>query len=152
MRALRELLDNMPGSEEFIIVSDQAMLDRDVIVQYHQHDIGYLGPLPSLKEYESVLMSVSTAELKQHPLNYRPSRQKADEPAVYHGVLSNVSISGQKVKSKVEARVLILYSTNKAKLDADKRTTLTDILSDWVPFRSALMCVNTRRKRMLWIR
>ena len=124
MRALRELLDNMPDSEEFIIVSDQAMLDRDVIVQYHQQDIGYLGPLPSLMEYESVLMSVSTAELKRHPLNYRPSRQKADEPAVYHGVLSNVSISGQKVKSKVEARVLILYSTNKAKLDADKRTIL----------------------------
>ncbi len=139
MRALRELLDNMPGSEEFIIVSDQAMLDRDVIVQYHQQDIGYLGPLPSLKEYEDVLMSVSTAELKRHPLKYRTSRQKADEPAVYHGVLSNVNISGQKAKStkakstkakstkaksKVEARVLILYSINKAKLDVDKRTTL----------------------------
>ena len=129
MRALRELLDNMPGSEEFIIVSDQGMLDRDVIVQYHQQDIGYLGPLPSLKEYEDVLMSVSTTELKRHPLKYRTSRQKADEPAVYHGVLSNVNISGQKakstkVKSKVEARVLILHSINKAKLDADKRTTL----------------------------
>jgi len=129
MRALRELLDNMPGSAEFIIVSDQAMLDRDVIVQYHQQDIGYLGPLPSLKEYDGVLMSVSTAELKRHPLKYRPSRQKEDEPAVYHGVLSSVSISEQKVKSTkvkdtVEARVLILYSTNKARLDADKRSTL----------------------------
>ncbi len=124
MRALRELLDNMPDSEEFIIVSDQAMLDRDVIVQYHQQDIGYLGPLPSLKEYDGVLMSVSTAELKQHPLKYRPKSQKEDEPAVYHGVLSRVSISGQKVKSKVEARALILYSVNKARLDADKRTTL----------------------------
>ena len=126
MRALRELLDNMPCSEDFIIVSDQAMLDRDVIVQYHQQDIGYLGPLPSLKEYEDVLMSISTAELKRHPLKYRPSRQKADEPAIYHGVLSSVSISGQKVKSTAEARALILYSVNKAKLDADKRTTLLD--------------------------
>jgi transposase len=124
MRALRELLDNMPGSEEFIIVSDQAMLDRDVIIQYHQQDIGYLGPLPSLKEYDGVLMSVSTAELKRHPLKYRPSRQKADEPAIYHGILSSVSVSGQKVKSTVEARVLILYSINKARLDADKVTTL----------------------------
>ncbi len=134
MRALGELLDNMPGSEEFIIVSDQAMLDRDIIIQSHQQDIGYLGPLPSLKEYEGVLMSVSTAELKRHPLKYRPSRHKKDEPAVYHGILSSVSISEQKAKSTkvkdtkvkdtVEARVLILYSTNKAKLDADKRTTL----------------------------
>ncbi len=124
MRALRELLDNMPGSEEFIIVSDQAMLDRDVIVQYHQQDIGYLGPLPSLKEYEDVLMSVSTAELQQHPLKYRPKSQKEDEPAIYHGVLSTVSISGKKVKGTVEARVLILYSANKARLDTDKRTTL----------------------------
>lgn len=110
------------------------MLDRDIIIQYHQQDIGYLGPLPSLKEYEGVLMSVSTAELKRHPLKYRPSRHKEDEPAVYHGILSSVSISEQKAKSTklkdtkvkdtVEARVLILYSTNKAKLDADKRTTL----------------------------
>jgi transposase len=124
MHALRELLGAMPGSEEFIIISDQGMLDRDVIVQYHQQNVGYLGPLPSLKEYDGVLMSVSTAELKQHPLNYRPKRQKEDEPSIYHGILSSVNISGQKVKSTVEARVLILYSTNKAKLDADKRTTL----------------------------
>ena len=124
MLALRELLDNMPGGEDFIIISDQGMLDTDVIVQYHQQDIGYLGPLPSLKEYDCVLMSVSTAELKQHPLKYRSSRQKEDEPAIYHGVLTSVSVSGKKVKGTVEAQALILYSTNKAKLDADKRTTL----------------------------
>jgi len=123
MRALRELLDAMPNGNEIIIISDQGMLDRDVIIQYHQQDIGYLGPLPSLKEYESVLMSVSTAELKQHPLEYRPKHQKEDVP-VYYGVLKTVSISGQKVPGTVEARALILYSTNKARLDEDKRETL----------------------------
>jgi hypothetical protein len=66
MRALRELLDAMPNSSDIIIISDQGMLDRDVIIQYHQQDIGYLGPLPTLKEYEDVLMSVSTAELQQN--------------------------------------------------------------------------------------
>ena len=71
-----------------------------------------------------MLMSVSTAELKEHPLKYRPSRQKADEPSIYHGVLSSVSVSGKKVKGTVEAQALILYSANKAKLDSDKRTTL----------------------------
>jgi transposase len=50
MKALRDLLDNMPGSSDIIIISDQAMLDKDVIIQYHQQDIGYLRPLPANKE------------------------------------------------------------------------------------------------------
>lgn len=134
MRALRELLDAMPNSSDIIIVSDQAMLDTDVIIQYHQQDIGYLGPLPSLKEYDDVLMSVSTAELQQHPLEYRPKNQnvgsptarsqKEGEPPVYYGVLRTVGISGKKVEGTVEAQALILYSTNKAKLDEGKRNTL----------------------------
>ncbi len=68
MAALRELLAAMPVSNDIIIVSDQGMLDRDVIIQYHQQGIGYLGPLPTLKEYDDVLMSVTTAQLKEHPL------------------------------------------------------------------------------------
>ena len=124
MRALRELLDAMPNSSNIIIVSDQAMLDADVIIQYHQHNIGYLGPLPSLKEYADVLMSVSTAELRQHPLEYRPKSQKEDEPPVYYGVLGTVGISGKKVEGAVKAQALILYSANKAKLDEGKRDTL----------------------------
>jgi transposase len=123
MRALRELLDSMPNSSDIIIISDQGMLDRDVIIQYHQQDIGYLGPLPTLKEYEYVLMSVSTAELQQHPLEYRPRNQKENEPAVYYGVLRTVSISGKKVEGTVEAQALVLYSTNKARLDEGKRST-----------------------------
>jgi transposase len=124
MRALRELLDAMPNSSDIIMVSDQGMLDRDVIIQYHQQDIGYLGPLPTLKEYDDVLMSVSTAELQQHPLEYHPKNQKEGEPPVYYGVLRRVSISGKKVEGTVEAQALILYSTNKAKLDEGKRNTL----------------------------
>ena len=121
MKALRELLDNMPCSQDIIIISDRAMLDRDVIIQYHQQNIGYLGPLPSYKEYEEVLMSVSVSELQKHPLNYRPKNRKEGEPAIYYGVLSTVSVSGKKINETVKARVLILYSINKAKLDADKK-------------------------------
>jgi transposase len=124
MKALQELLAAMPGSNDIIIVSDQGMLDRDVIIQYHQQDIGYLGPLPTLKEYDDVLMSVTTAQLKEHPLQYRPRNQKADEPVIYYGVLGKVKITGKKVEGTVEARALVLYSTNKAKLDEDKRNTL----------------------------
>jgi transposase len=45
MHSLGDLFKDMPESNDIIIVSDQAMLDRDVIIQYHQQDIGYLGPL-----------------------------------------------------------------------------------------------------------
>jgi len=124
MKALGELLDNMPNSHDTIVITDQAMLDRDVIIQYHQQDIGYLGPLPAGKEYEQVLLSIPLSELKKHPLKYRPVNQKSEEPAIYYGVLSKVSISGKRVAGTVEPQVLILYSTNKAKLDGDKRTTL----------------------------
>jgi transposase len=123
MKALRNLLDNMPGSDDIIVISDQAMLDRDVIIQYHQQNIGYLGPLPACNEYEQVLMSVPLSQLKKHQLKYRPKNHKGDEPSIYYGVLSKVSICGKKVEGTVESQVLILYSTNKAKLDADKRTT-----------------------------
>ena len=126
MKALRDLLDNMPGSDDIIIISDQAMLDRDVIIQYHQQNIGYLGPLPACNDYEQVLMSVPLSQLKKHPLKYRPKNQKEDDPAIYYGVLSKVSVSGKKAEGTVDSHVLILYSTNKAKLDADKRTTLLE--------------------------
>jgi len=126
MHSLRALLDEIEESNDIIIVSDQAMLDRDVIVQYHQQDIGYLGPVPMLKEYEAKLMSISIEELKKHALSYRHKNQKVSEPARYYGVLSDVSISGKKIKQTVKTQALILYSTNKAKLDADKRTTLLE--------------------------
>jgi transposase len=124
MKALRDLLDNMPDSSDIIIISDQAMLDKDVIIQYHQQDIGYLGPLPANKDYEEVLMSVPSSQLQKHPLNYRPKNQREDSPAIYYGVLDTVSISGKKIEDVVSARVLLLYSTNKAKLDGDNRDKL----------------------------
>lgn len=126
MNSLRELLNSMPESHDFIQVSDQAMLDRDVIVEYHNQDVKYLGPLQSLNEYEDVLMSVSTEELLSSPLDYRPQNQKKDDPPIYYGMLSNVSISGEKINETVEAQALILYSTRKAKLDSDKRNNLLD--------------------------
>lgn len=70
------------------------------------------------------MTSVPLSELQNHPLKYRPKNQKEDTPAIYYGVLGTVSISGQKIEGTVSARVLLIYSTNKSKLDADKRTTL----------------------------
>jgi transposase len=143
MKALLELLDSMPGSDDIIIISDQAMLDKDVIIQYHQQGIGYLGPLPTNKDYEEVLMSVPLSELQKKPLKYRPKSQKEDTPAIYYGVLGTVSISGQKIEGTVSARVLLLYSTNKAKLDSDKRATL---LSRYLAVLESIQkCINVRK-------
>jgi len=69
-------------------------------------------------------MSVPLSELQKKPLKYRPKNQKEDTPSIYYGVLGTVSISGQKIEGTVSARVLLFYSTNKAKLDADKRAKL----------------------------
>ena len=66
---------------------------------------------------------LGTATRCRHYITLARSPQPS-KSCIYHGVLSNVSISGQKVKGTVEARVLILHSVNKARLDADKRTTL----------------------------
>jgi len=126
MSALQQLFSEITTEEDgIIIVSDQAMLNPDVILTYHQQDIGYLGPLPNHKVYDSVLMSVTTSQLLKHPLSYRPQNQKADDhQAIYYGILSDVTISSTKSKRSVDAQALILYSRNKAKLDREKRQTL----------------------------
>jgi len=48
MRALQQVLNGLPDSDELVIVSDQAMLCASVIIAYHQQKIGYLGPLPTI--------------------------------------------------------------------------------------------------------
>ena len=66
------------ADDNLIIVSDQAMLSALVIVTYHKQGVGYLGPLPSLKVYDPVLMSAKTEELLTNPLSYCPKNQKPD--------------------------------------------------------------------------
>ncbi len=128
MRGLQQLLASAGGQaatdDALVIVSDQAMLNPDVIVTYQKQGIGYLGPLPRQKAYESVLMSVTTEDLLNHPLAYRPQNQKETEPPIYCGVLTTIPIVSKKTKESVIAEALILHSRNKAKLDREKRQTL----------------------------
>lgn len=78
MRALQQLFreTTVAAADGIIIVSDQAMLKKDVMISYHQQDIGYHRPLPNHKVYDSVLMSVKTSQLLKHPLSYRPKNQQ----------------------------------------------------------------------------
>ena len=103
--------------DNLIIVSDQAMLCPQVIITYHQKGIGYLGPLPSHKAYESVLMSVETDELMKHPLDYHPINHGENEPPVYYGLSKEVTISVEKTSQSVTANALSLYSRTNAKRD-----------------------------------
>lgn len=131
MRALAQLLgkptpetatvattDDEEKMDDLIIVSDQAMLCPEVIITYHQKGIGYLGPLPNQKAYDSVLMN--------YPLNYRPVNHGENEPVIYYGLPKEVTISVEKTGQRVTANALLLYSRNKAKLDREKRATLLD--------------------------
>ncbi len=112
--------------DNLIIVSDQAMLCPEVIVTYHQKGIGYLGPLPNQKAYDSVLMSVQTKELMNYPLNYQPMNYGKNEPPVYYGLAKEVTITVEKTGQSVTTNALWLYSLNQAKLDREKRATLLD--------------------------
>jgi transposase len=114
------------ADDSMIIVSDPAMLCPQVIVTYHEKGIGYLGPLANHKAYDSVLMSVGTDELINYPLNYHPVNHDKNEPPVYYGLPTEVTISVEKTGQSVTANALLLYSRNKAKLDFEKRQTLLD--------------------------
>lgn len=130
MRALAQLFGKPNSSkatvfnENLIIVSDSAMLSPEVIVTYHSLGIGYLGPLPTEKVYDSVLMSVETKQLLNYPLNYRPVNHDENEPAIYYGLPKEVVIADCKTNQTVTANALLLLSLKKAKLDREKRQTL----------------------------
>jgi len=81
MKALRELLDNMPGSDDIIIISDQASrsaVQRKKGCDYPISKVS-VTRVPTNKEYEEVLMSVPLSELQKKPLKYRPKNQKEDK-------------------------------------------------------------------------
>lgn len=126
MKALRTVLEGLPGADEIIIVSDQAMLSAKAIGAYAQQDMGFLGPLPARKQHEALLMEPSLDQLKEHPLAYRPQRQASQQKPAYYGIQRPITLTGECAGEQhtVEAQALILYSRGKAHLDRKKRQTL----------------------------
>jgi hypothetical protein len=107
--------------QDFLLVSDQAMLDQAVIVAYEGKGVHWLGPLHADPDLQEVMHSVSNAELAEQPLEYRPTNQPQDEPLRYHGVLRSAMITQE--GQQVAIRVLVVKSTTKVKLDRDRRLT-----------------------------
>jgi transposase len=128
LQALRALLDRPElAQQDFLLVSDQAMLDQAVLVAYAAKGVRWLGPLHADPGLQAVMHAVSNAELAEQPLDYRPTNQPPDEPLRYHGVLRPTSIAqdGQ----QVAIRVLVVKSATKVKLDHDRRQTYLERLT-----------------------
>lgn len=124
LQALRELLDRpelVGRGRDFLLVSDQAMLDQAVIVAYEAKGVRWLGPLHADPGLLALLQSVSNAELAEHPLAYRPTNQPQDEPLRYQGVLRPALI--EQDGQQVTIQVLVVKSVTKVKLDRDRRQT-----------------------------
>lgn len=144
MQALRQLL-NRPElatqEQDFLLVSDGAMLDKEVLVTYAQNGIAWLGPLAARGRLRELLASVSNEALDQQPLDYRPTAQPADEPLRYHGVLKEILIEHE--GQQVPAQILVVRSRTKAKLDREKRQTYLQRLTDRLEAITGML--NTRR-------
>ena len=144
LKALRSLLDRPELAEhpsDFLLISDRAMLDREVIVAYAQKRIRWLGPLNDDNTLLEIMDSVPHEELREHPISYRPVNQPQDEPLRYHGVLRWATIEyGGK---EVPIQVLVVESRPKAKLDSERRQTYLERLTTRLQQIQGML--NTRR-------
>jgi transposase len=144
LKALRALLDRPELAEcqrDFLLVSDRAMLGREVIASYAGKQIRWLGPLNADESLRDVMRAISDEELKDHPLTYRPTNQPKDEPLRYHGVLRSATIEYE--GKRVPIQVLVVKSRTKVKLDRDRRQTYLDRLTGRLEEIQGLL--NTRR-------
>ena len=155
LKALRSLLDRPELAErkqDFLLVSDRAMLDREVLVAYEEKSIRWLGPLNADEALLDLIRSVPDEELDQNALDYRPTNQPKDEPLRYQGVLRSATIDhdGQ----RIPVRILVVKSRTKVKLDRDRRETylkrLTDRLEKIQSMLNTRLHLVTDRKSTSW--
>jgi len=144
VKALRDLLDRPELGEcqrDYLLVSDRAMLDREVIATYAQKRIRWLGPLNADGALKGLMESISDRELEDHPLAYRPVTQPTDEPLRYSGVLRSATVEYEGQRVPIQA--LVVKSQTKVKLDQDRRQTYLDRLTGRLEEIQGLL--NTRR-------
>lgn len=121
-----------------ILVSDGKMVTPQAISDCHHHRYYYLGPLRSNKDVQRLLRSVTTNELAQHKLAYRPKRQAQDAAFVpYQGVWRTYRVKvppptaqPQGSEQVYKDRALVVWSAGKARLDRNKRRTYLKRLLD----------------------
>ena len=103
-----------------LLVSDGT---PEAVLACHFYDLYYLGPLADSLATQAVLRSVSPAELKCHPLAYRPQRVDALDASfvAYAGVWRRITF--EHGGERVTDRALVVWSEGKARLDQQKRRT-----------------------------
>lgn len=141
MKALEQLFSRLQRAPEFLLVSDRAMLDKAVLAAYQKKGVHWLGPLAAEGSLREVLASVTNEELDQHPLEYRPVKQPANEPLRYYGLLQEATIEYE--GQEVPLQVLVVRSRTKMKLDSDRRQTYLQRLTERLAEIQGML--NTRR-------
>jgi transposase len=131
---LEKLLKSIDAPmDHVILVGDRAMFNRPLIEAYLRQKQHFLGPWTP-PDIQTLMAAVAHDELLANPLTYRPASVKDDEPAPYYGVMRSFEFvlaadDADPTSALQETlHVLVLYSRNKAKLDADKRQDHLDKL------------------------
>ena len=144
LEALRMLLNRPELAQrqrDFLLISDRAMLDSEVIVAYEEKQIRWLGPLNADEALLELMRSVSDDELIAHSLDYRPANQPQDEPLRYQGVLRSATVEHK--GKRVSIQVLVVKSRTKVRLDRERRQTYLNRLTGRLEDIQRML--NTRR-------
>jgi len=109
--------------QALVLVGDRAMFNRPLIRTYLQQDQLFVGPWTP-PDIRALMGTISHDELLDAPLDYQPQSHRDGDPAPYYGVIREHTFVDGEGENEVRAtlRVLVLYSRNKARLDAGKRT------------------------------
>jgi transposase len=123
MQRLKTLMQQIGYPRQaLVLVGDRAMLNRPLIRTYLQQQQLFVGPWtpPDIRDR---MGAISQDELLASPLDYRPQSHREGDPAPYYGVMREHEFVNGDGADEVRAtlRVLVLYSRNKARLDAGKR-------------------------------
>lgn len=126
MEAVHTLLPSTQRTDTTIL-HDRAMATPETLVWYDHHNQKFISPISADEALQAVLEAVTPEELLAQPLAYRAVHTNPTAPPPYCGVWREHTVSYQ--AQSVPVRVLVVYSRSKAKLDAEKRQTELDRLT-----------------------
>ncbi len=118
MEAVSRLLPEAQPTD-LTMVHDRAMATPETLVWYDRRNQKFISPVSADEVLQTVMEAVPFTELLAQPLTYAPVHTPPESLPVYYGVWREHTVTDH--GQTVPVRVLILYSRNKAKLDADKR-------------------------------